>query len=265
MLRRSSGLVIGLGLASTLLLAACGGSGSGNTGGSKTTSGKTAASPATQTGPEVLSNGQDQLNLPLNAVVFGTAGTADGSTSGNGFDSGGNVLNAQGVPTGNVPVAIGSTKVTFWVPKLGSGDKSAMQMEIGGKPLTVTVQKPAAYKSIYLLEGAGNGPLDVNVTANYTDGSSGTAHTVQIDDWCTLAVGGTPAAGAVQVLQAPNRLNDTGSTVSPACGMEGIGVTFNSGGKTVKSITFSNVALGPKNTTAPTVPRMNITAATLVP
>lgn len=278
MVRRSAGLVLGLGIASTLLLAACGG-GSANTSGgtssAKTTGTKTATSSAgagTNAAPGVVS-GQDQLNLPFNAVVFNTQGSTLSSAgpskiTGSGFDYQGNTLNAKGVPTGQLPpVAIGSTQVHFWVPPLGPGKKSALQLADGIKPTSVTVkvQKPGPYKHIYLLEGAGNGPLDIQVTPTYSDGSQGKPVTVQIDDWCVLAVNGTPAPGAVPVLTAPSRLNDSGATATPACGMEGIGASFNSSGKTVTAITFGNVTLGPKNTQSPaSASRANITAATLV-
>lgn len=276
--RRSTGLVIGLGLASTLLLAACGSS----SGGSKATGNSSKATTATKTASAATSNapgivaGQDELNLPFNSVVFDTTGKGGSAPTastftGYGFDSGGNTLSASGVPTGQLPaVTIGGTQVHFWVPPLGSGHKSALQLIEGMQPesATVQVQKPGPYKSIALLEGAGNGPLTVQVTPTYSDGTKGSPVTVQIDDWCTLAVGGTPAPGAVQVLQAPNRLSPTGTVTTPACGMEGITANINPSGKTITAITFGNVHRVPKSNSATQstgTGRVNITAATLLP
>ncbi len=251
------GLVLGVGL-SALLLAACGSS--GGTAGTSTGN-SSQKSGATSLGI-TAANGQIEVNLPFNADLFDVPnGTTFDGTS---FDDGGNTLNATNIgKPGQISATIGGTSVSFNVPTMDNKHDSGVQMKIGDKAITVKVPK-GTYKEMYLLEGAGNGPGNIDVTPLYSDGSSGKARTVQIDDWCALAVGDQPAAGAVQVLIAQSRLDSSGATATPAgCGMEGIGVQLNSS-KTMTGFTLGNVQLAGKNTDSKDL-RINIAGVTLQP
>ncbi len=237
-------------LGSALALAACGGGAPAKTG--------TTPHP----GPATLADGQVQLTLPLNATVFANSGTptADGTSFGapNSW-----TLDAHGVPTGNVPATFGSTTVTFWVPTLGSTHKSALQITPASQAVTVTV-KGAKYSELYLLEGANDGPLDLSVTPEYSGGVAGKTRTVEIDDWCTLAVGKSLSTGTVLVLEPRNRLNGQAQPAQTSCGMFGIGVPLNPA-KTTTGIQFGKVQPASGNTTTSPYTYANITAATLTP
>lgn len=255
--RSGRGILVALGLAGVLALTACGTSTAGN-----------ASHTASKTGPQVLANGQDELALPFNATVFGDAGgtTADGT----GFDgnpqSKPNTLNAQGMPTGNLKVTLGTTSVTFFIPPLGDAHKSAIQFAVGTKSVTVPAH-PGKYSSIYLLDGAGHGPADLSVTPIY-GGTTGKPRTVQVDDWCSLAVGDTLGPGAQLVLASHTRITFTGGSQTILCGMEGVGVTLNPA-QTLTAVEFGNAATTPvglqKDSSQQTNMVINVTAATLVP
>ncbi len=250
-------ILVALGLTGVLALTACGTATAGH-----------ASHKASTAGPHVLANGQDQLPLPFNAIVFGDAGgtTADGT----GFDgnpqSKPNTLNAQGLPTGNVKVTLGTTSVTFFIPPLGDTHKSAIQFAVGSKSITVPAH-PGKYSSIYLLDGAGYGPGDLTVTPIY-GGTTGKPRTVQVDDWCSLAVGDTLGTGAQLVLASHTRITFTGGSQNILCGMEGIGVPLNPA-QTLTAVKFGNAATTPiglqKDSSQQTNLMINVTSATLVP
>ncbi len=241
-----------------MLLAACGTAPASSPGKS---TGKTTANLGI-TAP----NGQVEVNLPLNQVVFGDAGTPTPNKT--GFGGGYTLDAATTAKPGPLNTTIGGVPVTFNVPQLGDSHKSAVQIKVGDPDITVRV--PAGtYKEMYLVEGAGDGPGTVDITPLYSDGSKGTARTVTIDDWCVLAVNNTPTPGSVPVLMAQKRLDPTGTETGPAgCGMEGIGVPLNPA-KTMSGFTLGNVAtttLGLKNDPAQqTDLTVNIAAVTLAP
>jgi hypothetical protein len=264
-----------LGLAGSLLLAACGSAGPTAETGSSTapaassssSSSSAAASSSSSSAAAAISGGgsagnaggQVQLKLPFNATCFNddNAQTADGT----GFDSGGTSLPSAAVKAGDFTGTVDGVTVHFLIPKVGANSKSCLQFP-AGKGGTFNLQVPSGkYKEVFLLEGAGNGPGTVDLTLQYGDGTSSKS-TLTIDDWCVVAINKTPAPGATLLVKADHRVKKDGSSDGPdGCGLLGIGVKPDAS-KTLTAISLANPQpQDPNNTSF----QPNVVAVTLQP
>jgi hypothetical protein len=239
---QSLGLLGSLGLASAMVLAACGsGGGAGNattTGTTTTTSTATAASsggganckPGTAAATK---GGWTMLCIAYNEQVFGVANTTNPAPC---FDQSGNCLDPTDPAWPKPDTVATASGVNFWFPATGGGKtavKSAINIgpEEGG---TFTQNVPAGkYKNLAILGSVGNGPGTADITFNYTDGTSNNT-TQQLDDWCNASPTGQPG------FMPADRWSNAGVTETPACGTFVYTVAIPGTTKTLKDIVFNN-------------------------
>lgn len=251
---RALGLLGSIGIAGTLILAACGsaapaggGTGGGTGGTAQTTGGTTVGAAATggsgsatncSPGSAIKSDGGwTMVCLKYNEQVFGVSGAAcAGAAQQCGFDQGGNTLDPTDPAWPKENTEVTASGVKFWFPPTGGGKtavKSAINVgpEMGG---TVSVPVPAGkYKSLGLLAGAGNSNSSqmLDITYMYSDGSKDQTQQ-NIDDWCNTSPVGQP--GYVPA----DRWNNAGAPTTPNCGVFTYVVPIPGSSKTLKSITL---------------------------
>ena len=247
--RMSLGVLCSVGLASTLLLAACGSaapantsSTSGATTGTTTSTTTTTTAAAGGTGSSTtckagsalkVDGGFTMVCLPYNEQEFGVTGQP---TTPPAFDQGGYTLDPTDPAFGKANSEQTVSSVKFWFPDTGGGTK-VVKSGINFGPVeggSVTVTVPSGkYKNLELLAGAGNGPGTADITFNYSDGSKDTA-TTSIDDWCSSTPTGLPG------LLPADRYDATGTSASPACGLFVYTVPIPGTTKTLSNVAFVN-------------------------
>ncbi len=257
----SLGVLCSIGVAGTLVLAACGSKAStGGTGTSGTTGNSSSAGAAATTTTTTTSAGSGnaskctagsalgtvsgwvELCLPYNQMVFGITGTAVAP----GFDGGGYDLDptdpawpkeskTQCATTG---VQTTASSVPFWFPPTGCATtsvKNSLDLGPNGGPATINV--PAgSYKQMAILGSAGNGgsnpPNQVDIQFNYSSGSPDKT-TVYLEDWCSSSPTGQPGF-------MPADRYQNGAQTGPACGVFVYPIPIPGSSKTLKSIALSN-------------------------
>lgn len=192
--------VAGCGLCAALVLAACGAAGAS----------KGAANAAPGQGNFIFAP------LKLDDMAIGLPGGTNSGTP--GFDgtssSPGNMVDGSQFPGGGKKQvdtwSVNSVKVPFQWP--GSTGMDAVGL---ANAQSAKVAVPAGkYQMAYFLEAAGYGPATVDITPVYSTGP-GTQQQVKFSDWCAASPSGSRE---ILALQPTDRLNATGSSISPACG-----------------------------------------------
>ena len=248
---RSMGLLFSVGLAASLVLAACGGAGGGGAapgtatgagaGGTKAVGGAaggTGNATTCKAGSAVKTDGGfTMVCLQYNEQAFGVSGATCGAGPGPCFDQGGNSLDPADPVWPKPNTEATASGIKFWFPPTGGG-KTAVKSAINfgpevGAPVTVTVPQ-GKYTNLDLLAGAGNSNASqmADIQFNFTDGSNTTAQQ-NIDDWCNTTPVGQP--GFVPA----DRWDSGGNPTTPNCGVFAYTVPI-AGGKTLKSIVFTN-------------------------
>jgi hypothetical protein len=237
------------GLAGAVLLAACGGGGGSATNG--TPSSGSAAAPAgggvyCKPGDVAKTDaGFTMVCLAYNLQVFGVSGQSSPQPCG---DAGGNCLDPTDPAWPNKGNA-GEAKVNnvpFWLADNGHGSKAVKSaigfgsMSAAAGSVTVPVP-PGKYSDLYFIGSAGNGPGTADITFKFSDGTTANT-TQQIDDWCVIYLGQTPAGTNAWLPQ--DRWDNSGNPTTPqnpGCGVLEYKVAIPGGSaKTLTSITFAN-------------------------
>jgi|GEM_PF-3906454 len=227
------GLLVIMGLAGSMVLAACGSS----PGGAAAGNGSAAGGSATV----IKSDGNyDMVKLAYNEQIFGVSGQQCGSGPGPCFDQGGYSLDPADPALPNKGAA-GEVKpggIPFWFGGNGGGKGNKTGVNFGPEEGgSVTISAPGnSYKTMYILGSAGNGGSPATITFNYADGSKDTA-TQNFDDWCSA-----PADGAT-AYTLTDRMNPAGAQ-DPGCAnsvfLDTYTVAIPGATKALKSINFSS-------------------------